>query len=213
MWRRATRYVDGARRPSGGQRVGRHLRLPLRAAVIAGAVVVVGGLTACGAGAPQVQARTWAGTFCRSFVGYEHAIDGLGARLDSGLRTTPSTDLTARRQALVGYLTAVVTRTDGLSHAVTNGGTPDMPHGSEFVVYVEDGFHQFRQTVAIAGHRAARLPARDPVAFSTAISRITATIQAGSQQSRATIVHARSRYGTRQLDHALTGTPACQAIA
>jgi len=176
-------------------------------------VALVGGLTACGAGSQQVEAGTWAGTFCRSFVGYEHAIDGLGARLDSGLRTAPSTDLATRRQALVGYLTAVVARTDGLSQALTNGGTPDVPHGSEFVVNVEHGFHQFRQTVAIAGHRAAQLPARDPVAFSTAISRITATIQAGSQQSRATMAHARSTYGTRQLDHALTGTPACQAIA
>ncbi len=176
-------------------------------------MVVVGGLTACGAGAPQVQARTWAGTFCRSFAGYEHTIDGLGARLDSGLRTTPSTDLAARRQALVGYLTAVVAQTDGLSQALTNSGTPNVPHGSQFVVNVEHGFHQFRQTVAIAGHHAARLPARDPEAFSTAISRITTTIQAGSQQSRATIAHARSTYGTRQLDLALTGTPACQAIA
>jgi hypothetical protein len=176
-------------------------------------VALVGGLTACGASAQQVQARTWAETFCRSFMGYQHTIDGLGAKLDSGLRTTPSTDLATRRQALVGYLTAVVAQTDGLSQALTNSGTPDVPHGSEFVVSVEHGFRQFRQTVAIAGHHAARLPARDPVAFSTAISRITATIQAGSQQSRATIAHARSTYGTRQLDHAITGTPACQAIA
>ena len=175
------------------------------------ALLALAGVAAAGR-APEVQSGQWAGAFCRSFGKYEHAVSQLGIQLSDSLQTSPDAAIPQRKAALSTYLAGVVVQTNRFAQSLADDGVPDIPHGGEFIATIESGFRQLRSSLARARVAAKHLPDHDVTAFDAAVSVLTDAIRRGSQRSEATIVQARAKYGTFQLDRAFRHTQACQTI-
>jgi hypothetical protein len=178
-------------------------------------MLLVLALSGIAAGATQSSSpKKWVSAFCGSVLTWEHTVKSNSARLEkavNGLRQGGTTNLTAAKSKLVGFLGGLVRSTNTMIGKIKAVGAPDVKNGSKIQKGALDGFAQVAKAFGDGKKSAQALPTNNAKAFSKAALVLAETIQSSTNRISAAF-SALSKYSSKPLDDAARKTAACAKL-
>jgi hypothetical protein len=179
-------------------------------------LAAVAALAACGGGGggdaddggeSAAEPTTWVDQVCTALVSWRDDVEAAAG--DLGSAVTESASAEDLRSQLSGFLSDVVTRTDGLLEEVDGAGTPDVDQGEAIRADLQSVLADVREVIAGAQQDAESLPTDDLASFATAAQELGTSIQTGIQDVGTTFADLNDRYDVPELEEAFQANATC----
>jgi hypothetical protein len=165
-------------------------------------------LSGCGgsskSGGSKVSAADYVKSICNAVGPFEKDVQTRSAALD----TSKLTDASQGKQALQGFLSAIVADTDKAVSTLKAAGTPDVSNGSQISAALVKAFTALKGTLAQAASKASSLPTGSVTAFKAAAQSLGTSIQA----SMSSIGSSLNGLKSPALEQAAAKEPACKSL-
>jgi hypothetical protein len=162
-------------------------------------------LAACG-GSSGVSPATYVKSICQAIGPFEKTVQSRSSALQhlSGLKSPAQ-----GKQALQGFLSAVVSDTDKALTKLKAAGTPNVSNGKQVSKAIVSAFAQLKGALQKAASAAGSLPTTSPTAFSHAAQQLGSSVQS----SLGGIGSSLSSLKSSDLENAAKKEPACQTLS
>ncbi len=151
----------------------------------------------------------WANAICSGITAWLEFIRGNADELKALPATT---DLVARRDAIVVFLNEVLESTDELITAGVDAGEPDTADGPGIAAAFVRGFAAARSILLAARDSALALPTHDPGAFPQAARALVRALDDGGAAITATFQQVDVDFDTTALAVAMREQPSCAVL-
>jgi hypothetical protein len=163
-------------------------------------------LAGCGgSGSSGVSASTYVKSICSAVGTFERDV----ATRSSNLNLSSLSDASKGKQALQGFLAAIVEDADKASSKLRAAGTPKVSNGSKIASTLVKAFDQLKNALQNAKSQAGNLPTSSPTAFKNAAESLGKQVQS----SLTAIGSSLSGLKSPELEKAAQKEPTCKSIS
>jgi hypothetical protein len=173
------------------------------------AVAVVAVLAGCGGSSSSsstgVTASAYVKAICSAIGPFEKDVQNRS----NALNLASITNVSQGKNALVGFLNAMVADTDNTVTQLKAAGTPDIKSGQQISNSVVTAFSQLKAALARAATQAKKLPTKSPTAFQAAATGLGNTVKT----SIGAIGTSLNALQNPDLEKAAATDPTCKSLA
>jgi predicted small secreted protein len=163
-------------------------------------------LAGCGgsSGGSGVSAGAYVKSICSAVGPFEKDVASRSSALSSLTSVSPSQG----KQALQGFLSAVVSDTDKAVNKLKSAGTPNVSKGKQIANTLVKAFTELKTALQGAQKQASSLPTTSPTAFKNAAQALGTSIQS----SMSAIGSSLNNLKSPDLEKAASKEPTCKSI-
>jgi hypothetical protein len=177
-----------------------------KASTFVAVLTLIALLAGCGgsSGGGKVSAASYVKSICNAVAPFEKDVTQRSNALDLSNLTNAGQG----KQALQGFLSAIVADTDKAVSSLKAAGTPNVSNGSQISQALVKAFGALKTTLQQAASRANSLPTTSAAAFKTAAQSLGASVQS----SMSSIGSSLNGLKSAELEQAATKEPACKSL-